>query len=348
MSVTIHFSLNASRRPALPRTLDPTIGDPRQRKQHVSISRVGSWERLQVSHREGDTEVHRNVKTSAIRKFELIYHVLEKDIKLLAEPHFTRLSNTQLLAEDLVYNETEAYAQKCCPELCTAVQRTLPRELRDHMYDHILTPGPDDYPRNPLEIYKDALDTTDDGSYCDKIAFRVEADEDAHMCSHKFIDLDTMSEFARRWYTKVELHLCLTPAEVLTFFNTDIWGLGLGIDRLLRHVEVEVCEKEDEDNVTPLQQCLFKLASGASVVFHLRIEFIVGKGEQLYDEEYTMFLLSERVSELCPLIRQLIEADYELYGALDAYEDFRITPATLDREIWKDTLMEHCEGRDCG
>jgi tRNA U34 5-carboxymethylaminomethyl modifying GTPase MnmE/TrmE len=32
----------------------------------------------------------------------------------------------------------------------------------------------------------------------------------AHMCSEDFVEMATMGEFARRWYTKVKLDLYLT------------------------------------------------------------------------------------------------------------------------------------------
>jgi len=283
------------------------------------------------------------VKRSAIRRFELIYHVIEKDTERLEQPQFSRLLDAQVRAEDLAIDLTEAYAQHGCRELCAAMQRTLPRELRDMVYDHILSPTRDE----PIYIYGDCLDTID-GPHRGIIAAFAKPYGHAHMCSEDFVGLDTMSEFARRWYCHTKLRMFLTPTEVAKFLETDFWGLGVESDRLLRHVEVKVCEKEDEDNVTPLKQCLFKLAPGASIVFHVRTTSILGNGPHDYDEEFTMFLLSERVSALFPLMRQLIEAGYELYGALDGYEDFRVTPATLDREVWKDTLMAHCEGRDCG
>ena len=282
------------------------------------------------------------MKRSAIRRSELIYHVIEKDIYLLEEPQYTRLLDAQVLAEDLAIDLTEAYAQQCCRDLCAAMQRTLPRELRDMVYDHILSPARDTF----VYICDIYFDDVDEPSR-EIIAGFAEQHGHAHMCSEDFVGLDTMSEFARRWYCHTKLWLDLTPTEVAKFFETDIWGLGLENDRLLRHVQVEVCEKEDEDNVTPLKQCLFKLAPGASIVFHVRTRPILGDGPHDYDEEFTMFLQSERVSALFPLMLQLIEAGYELYGALDGYEDFRVTTATLDREGWKDTLMAHCEGRDC-
>ena len=285
-----------------------------------------------------------NMRTSTLRRCALIDHVLDKNSPLLTASQIANLDRTQSETEDFADCHIENYAQQSCRALCTAMQSKLPRELRDMIYDHILSPARDE----PIFINNDYFEDVDE-PYRDIVAgFAEERGYGyAHMCSEEFVDLDTMSEFARRWYYHTKLWLYLTPTEVAEFFETDIWGLGLEGDRLLRHVEVESCEQLDEDDATPLRQCLFKLAPGASIVFHLRVEYIYGYGEYTYDEEFTMCLLSERVSALFPLMRQLIEAGYELYGALDGYEDFRVTTATLDREVWKDTLMAHCEGRDC-
>ena len=284
-----------------------------------------------------------NMRTSTLRYCALIDHVLDKNSPLLTASQIANLDREQSETEDYANCHIEHYAQQECRALCTAMQSKLPRELRDMIYDHILSPARDE----PLVINDDDFDTID-GPHRGIVAAFAKQYGHAHMCSEGFVDLDTMSEFARRWYYHTKLWLFLTPTEVAEFFETDIWGLGLEGDRLLRHVEVELCEQFDEDDATPLRQCLFKLAPGASIVFHLRVDYIYGPGEYTYDEEFTMCLLSERVSALFPLMLQLIEAGYELYGALDGYEDFRVTPATLDREIWKDTLMAHCEGRDCG
>jgi hypothetical protein len=61
-----------------------------------------------------------------------------------------------------------------------------------------------------VHIYDDALNV-DDGSYRDEIAQMVEDSGYAHMCSEDFVEMATMGEFARRWYTKVKLDLYLTP-----------------------------------------------------------------------------------------------------------------------------------------
>jgi hypothetical protein len=167
------------------------------------------------------------------------------------------------------------------------------------------------------------------------------------MFSEDFVDLATMSEFARRWYTKVRFDLYLTPAQVAKFFETDIWGLGICIDGLLSHVEVEILGDDGQDNVTPLRQSLVKLAPHASIFFHMRTDLVNIGGESDIDTDYTLDMLSDCVSELFPLMRQLLEAGYKLYGSLDLYENFRITLATLDREIWKNTLVEHRRDCDC-
>jgi hypothetical protein len=256
--------------------------------------------------------------------------------------HIVNLMSAQIEAEVFVDYEINTYAEQSCRALCAAMQRSLPRELRDMIYDHVLSLVPDE----PLEIYDDALDAAD-GSYREEIAEMVEDDGYAHMCSEDFVDLATMSEFARRWYTKVRFDLYLTPAEVAKFFETDIWGLGICIDGLLSHVEVEILEDVSQDNVTPLQQSPVKLAPHASIFLHLRTDLVNIGGESHFDTDYTLDVLSDRLSELFPLIRQLLEAGYKLYGSLDQYEDFRITLATLDREIWKNTLVEHRRHCDC-
>jgi hypothetical protein len=132
--------------------------------------------------------------------------VLEKDNELLTDSHIVNLVSVQIEAEVFVDDEINTYAEQSCRALCAAMQRTLPRELRDMIYDHVLSLVPDE----PLEIYDDALDAAD-GSYREEIAEMVEDDGYAHMCSEDFVDLATMSEFARRWYTKVRFDLYLTP-----------------------------------------------------------------------------------------------------------------------------------------
>ncbi|KAI4614218.1 uncharacterized protein J4E87_009615 [Alternaria ethzedia] len=228
-----------------------------------------------------------------LRYCALIDHVLNKNSPLLTASQIANLDRELAETEDFADAHIEHYAQQECRALCTAMQSKLPRELRDMIYDHILSPARDE----PIFINNEYFEDVDE-PYRDIVAGYAEERGYgyAHMCSEKFVDLDTMSEFARRWYYHTKLWLYLTPTEVAEFFETDIWGLGLGSDRLLRHLEVELCGTEYEDNVTPLQQCLFKLAPGASIVFHLRVDYIYGPGEYTYDEEFTMSLLSERLT----------------------------------------------------
>jgi len=166
----------------LSQNFNPAIRHGRQQEQHDLSNRARSCKRLRVSHRASIIELYSNVKRSAIQRFELIYHVIEKDIKLLEEPQYTRLLNAQLLAEDLAIDLTEAYAQQCCRDLCAAMQRTLPRELRDMIYDHILFPARDE----AVYIYGDCLDTIDE-PHRGIIAAFAKPYGHAHMCSEDFL-----------------------------------------------------------------------------------------------------------------------------------------------------------------
>jgi hypothetical protein len=61
----------------------------------------------------------------------------------------------------------------------------------------------------------------------------------------------------------------MTPTEVSKFFKPDIWGLGLSINGLLSHLEVEVFENFCGDDVIPLQESLFKSVPNSPTAFHL-------------------------------------------------------------------------------
>jgi hypothetical protein len=92
-------------------------------------------------------------------------------MEITTDSHIVNLMSAQIEAEVFVDNEINTYAEQSCRALCAAMQRTLPRELRDMIYDHVLSLVSDD----PLEIYDDALNTAY-GSYREEIAEMVEDD----------------------------------------------------------------------------------------------------------------------------------------------------------------------------
>lgn len=95
-------------------------------------------------------------------------------------------------------------------------------------------------------------------------------------------------------------------------FDLDLRGLGLSIEGLLSHIEVEMFEDPREDNITPFQRSLFNVAPRATIIFHLRTD--MEDVDEFYDWTDRMDILADRVSTLFPLMLKLIEAGYMFWG----------------------------------
>jgi hypothetical protein len=106
-----------------------------------------------------------------------------------------------------------------------------------------------------------------------------------------------------------------------------------------------VFEDSCEDNITPLQRSLFNLTPRATIIFHLRTD--MEDVDESYDWTDRMDILADRVSTLFPLMLNLIEADYILWGSLDHYAYYRITPATLKKKNVKRRFHEHALWWEC-
>jgi hypothetical protein len=147
-----------------------------------------------------------------------IARIRQRQESLQKHPHSDkRLANGEAKKQDIeikIKQELEPYAQAICLHFCKKLLSKLPRELRDIVYEYVVTP---DY------IYAGQLYLSNVGQPC-------ENDPGAHWWDADFVGQSMQIEFVQTWY-RVSLFYFWERAKnadvIDRFMKLDRWGLGL-------------------------------------------------------------------------------------------------------------------------
>jgi hypothetical protein len=119
-----------------------------------------------------------------------------------------------VLLEKQVPDQIECYAQAICKSLCQMVTTKLPRELRDLVYEHSITPD---------IVYVGPQYLTNEGQPC-------ENDRDAHHWDARYVGDAMAVELAQTWY-RLSLFYFWQKAKhgeiIERFMKSDRWNFGI-------------------------------------------------------------------------------------------------------------------------
>ncbi|KAF2825270.1 hypothetical protein CC86DRAFT_41115 [Ophiobolus disseminans] len=161
----------------------------------------------------------RQAAVSYIKQAQDVDHTLEQLSKQLRpkadrKKRVGELEAQKVTIENNIQANLVPYAQAICQHFCKKVLAKLPRELRELVYEHVVTP---DY------IYAGPQYLTRTGTPC-------EADRDAHYWDPEYVGEVMRVDLVQTWYRVSLFYFWDRPknVEVIEHFMThDRWGLGL-------------------------------------------------------------------------------------------------------------------------
>jgi hypothetical protein len=177
-------------RPLLPRPLE-----------RLNSARYGALCHSRPRHHP---EVRTSIATTASQSLTPS-SVLEQSSAALKESKRLQWRATELQTQAEKY--IESYAMSSCQAICEDMQKKLPRELRDNIYECI--------------IGKDIVHKV-----TTKYSRRLEDTYNTHFCDAKYMGRITKSELAETWYRLV-LFKIPSGVDIERFLHRDMWQLGL-------------------------------------------------------------------------------------------------------------------------
>ncbi|OAK96761.1 hypothetical protein IQ06DRAFT_380326 [Phaeosphaeriaceae sp. SRC1lsM3a] len=134
-----------------------------------------------------------------------------------ASSHSAQLNSLRTEKSDIdrqIDDLTVTYSEVFCQQLCAKILTAFPRELRDNIYQYVVTP---DY------IYAGPQYLTNEGIPCEK-------DRDAPFFKDSYVGKMVLVELAQTWYRHTLFYFWdrARNADVVErFMVTDRWGLGI-------------------------------------------------------------------------------------------------------------------------
>ncbi|KAF2250163.1 hypothetical protein BU26DRAFT_604391 [Trematosphaeria pertusa] len=224
-------------------------------------------------------------------------------------PTFTK-GTTKQQDEDAKNAELEHYAKLSCRALCEQMWATLPRELRDAVYEDIV---------GPSLIHKPAFW---------RRKMRT-LGRDAHWWNGEYVGNEVLRELAETWYRTQRFRFSL-PEAIPKYLDTDEFGLGIDPTEFIAHVELVRVQKggfqlrrsklrrqpecfatlKRDERLAGIK-CLERLKRRADIHIRMNLERFLEKKNPIADsiEEFT---------PLFPVLRLLQDAGCKVYAHFHA------------------------------
>jgi hypothetical protein len=249
------------------------------------------------------------------------------------------LDMQKAIIENHVKDNLEPYSKAICQHFCKRVVKALPRELRDEIYEYMITP---DY------IYAGPHYLTNEGRPC-------ENDQKAHFWDSNYVGEAMSIELAQSWYRLSLFYFWdkTKNAELINQFMTyDRWQLGIKPNEHISRVRFDLGDDEFHrlscsrtipcDVKQYSSRMMAPLKSLSQFTFPNRVRFLIRihtlgslewrclKGELLQDA------LDNLITELKAL-RSVGHRFVVQWSELDNLE-FSSSDGKLSTELWKQEL----------
>ncbi|KAF2791427.1 hypothetical protein K505DRAFT_326852 [Melanomma pulvis-pyrius CBS 109.77] len=226
--------------------------------------------------------------------------------------------------------DIEYYAKVACHDLCATLYSTLPRELRQRVYSHLIG-------TSWVHVSK---------SFCNSqsspdIPALLRHQQDWNT---PFVSQEVKEEIAETWYsTSVFEFTDLFLINV--FFHEDRLGLGLAPGRFVSNVQVSIdCARyfESKDEYERAQighikefRKLFKIKKGAKINVYISTIYLLPKGEGFTREDifYNAFKFA------FPALHPLVNTGYQVQISSYGIREFAFTGALLSPQGAVDNLV---------
>jgi len=226
----------------------------------------------------------------------------------------------KLALEGSIQRNLEPYAQAICLHLCKKVLVKLPRELRDLVYEYIVTP---DY------IYAGPQYLTNTGSPC-------EIDQYAHFWNPQYVGEIMRIELAQMWYRLSLFYFWdrKRNLEVIERFMTyDRWGLGLKPYEHIARVRFDVGDgiiHHDNDSKRPRPCISEQYKAILTEPFKKLAQFRFPNRVQYLIRIHTLGSLENRCFRGDQLHKTLDEIIFQMKALQSAGHRFRVEWSEID------------------
>ena len=268
-----------------------------------------------------------------------------EDIKLTGRSHAkakrpaVELKKEKLRIEAALQDKLKTYAKTTCRPICEAVLAELPRELRDFVYESIITP---DY------IYVGPQYLTNTGVPCDK-------DPGAFFWNPDYVGEEMRVELVQTWYRTSLFYFWdrSKNSQVIPRFMTfDRWELDLKPHEHLSRVRFDVGDGVFYNEASPPKQVSRQYAAALTAPFKTlaqfqfpnRVKFLI-RIQTLGSVRYARFRdgqFREMLEEIVEDLEKLRSGDHRFHVEWAELDNLEFTSKTgeLSAHSWNDRIQK--------
>jgi hypothetical protein len=230
-----------------------------------------------------------------------------------------------------VDNQIMLHAAPSCRALCEEMQRALPRELRDMIYQSLLP---------PQDIL---IEPTDFLPVAAIHSSRPKLVDTPHLIAPEYSDPITRQELVEAWY-KLSTFQFASNDLMPQFLHKDLWGLDLPVRQLVRRLEIDMWPIEDDiysraymmnkkryRSQPELLDCLLAIRPGAEMIFSVNTTNYnnILKLDCRRQREYV-----ESLRGYFSPVKQLLAAGHKVIANLSIGLEVEVTEDDLVWSVW--------------
>ncbi|KAF2825124.1 hypothetical protein CC86DRAFT_39279 [Ophiobolus disseminans] len=258
------------------------------------------------------------------------YHVHDKNVAL--EKLRQNIDRSQRsLSEDL-NNRITAFAAPECLAICDRIQQNLPRELRDMVYQYLLSQS---------DVF---IEQTDFLPLHSPRSSRPQLVDSLHVLQPEFCDASTRRELFEAWY-KFTTFQFATNTVVLEFLSKDLWDLDLPVRQLVRNVEIDIwpggCMFDTDlewcKSMSKYLTCLTDVKKGARIMLPVAT---LARKAIWHGHEHDICKFLDILSGVFPLVKELLDVGHNVTIEVDSSLVTRVKSDDLSKEVWYQKILD--------
>lgn len=219
-----------------------------------------------------------------------------------------------------------------CLELCANIQQHLPKELRDMVYKYLL-------PSEDVFIEADDFIPFDSSESSQSRLTRS-----SHLIRPGVCDAQTRQEFFEAWYKNCTFQFH-TIDLIPQFLHEDLWGLGLPVRRLIRHLNIDIWPTDTLSNTefttmkdsAALLDCLLAVRPDARFVFSIDTNTYteIWRRSEADVRKFVVVL-----TRFCASASRLLNAGHKVIVEVDGDIEVDLKYEHLNQAAWNDMILQ--------
>jgi hypothetical protein len=259
----------------------------------------------------------------------------------------------EIRLETQLMQHIDAHHTPQCLQICEEMQRHLPLELRDMIYEYVLETKTHPLVQDEFGYFLEGKETTrgwTPENKPDRLLPWISQIGNyglRHICDKDYIGLDTMQEIAEAYYRgsifsfDIYSRYDTAPLSQHFFEATDRCTFGLDVAGLMRRLELHLCTKDMAKSPAKVQKDLSSLLR-VSRALSITIVF----DEYLYEDDEKRLEVTTAITSLFPTLDKLLAAGHMLVVAVhsnylsDWQFDVSVSRYELEYAWWQRKIQE--------